>query len=69
VIAVVAHGLEDFAQSLVVTNVVADEVGDAHLLLNLVCTCKSFNTLLISPANALPTLAGSTTSADARGSR
>jgi len=29
-IAIVAHGLEDFAQALVVANVVADEVGDAH---------------------------------------
>lgn len=29
-IAVAAHGLEDFAQALVFANVVADEIGFAH---------------------------------------
>jgi hypothetical protein len=31
-IAVPAHGLEDFAEALVVADVVADEVGLAHLM-------------------------------------
>jgi hypothetical protein len=40
VIAVVAHGLEDLAEALVVADVIADEVGDAHLVLNLVCSVE-----------------------------